>query len=87
MEEEEMLWQSGIFGNAGPKVLVDTLLCMFGLHFALCAGEEHRNLRYGSTSQIKLMYDNVRDRRYLVYTEDISKTNQGGVGHIKVRGK
>ena len=87
MEEEEMLWQMGILGASSPKTLVDTLLCKFGLHFALQAGDEHRNLRYGPMSQIKVMYDSVCEHRYFMYTEDISQTNQGGIGHIKITGK
>ena len=35
LEEEEMLWQAGILGSSAPKQLIETLLCMFGFHFAL----------------------------------------------------
>ena len=41
-EEEEMLWNSGILGGDAPKQLVETLLYLFGLHFALHAGAEGR---------------------------------------------
>ena len=47
--------------------LTEFLLSIFSLKMIFCqcwlmvlhAGEEHRNLRHGSNSQIKLMYDNV----------------------------
>ena len=45
LEEEEMLWQSGVLGSDSPKQLIETLLYLFGLHFALRAGVEHRSLR------------------------------------------
>ena len=30
------------------------------------------------------MYDSICERRYLMYTEDVSETNQGGIGHIPI---
>ena len=35
---EELLWRSGILGSAAPKQSVESLLYLFGLHFALRAG-------------------------------------------------
>ena len=55
---------------------------MFGVHFALRASVEHRSLHIGPNSQLKLGLD--RDRRYLEYSEDVSKTRQGGINHRNV---
>ena len=37
----------GILGGNALQQLVETLLYMFGLHFALWAGVEHKSLRVG----------------------------------------
>ena len=50
---------------------------MLGLHLALRAGKEHRNLRYVN-SQISINTDS-QGRRFLRYREDSSKTDKDGV--------
>ena len=87
IEEEELLWKSGILGSDTPKQLVETLLYLFGLHFALCAGAEHRSCRVSETSQLKVHFDNNVGLYYLEYCEDTSKTNQGGLDNHKVNRK
>ena len=54
IEEEELLWQRGILGDTTPSRLLVTLIYLFGLHFALRAGKEHRNLRM-KNSQITVL--------------------------------
>ena len=68
--------------SSNPKQLVNTVLYLFGVHFTLCASVEHRALRVGPNSQLKLGLDH--DRRYLEYSEDVSKTSQGGLDHHNV---
>lgn len=58
---------------------------MFGLHFALRAGEEHRQLRFVN-SQISLCSTTAGDR-FLQYNEDVSKSCQGGLKHRRITPK
>ncbi len=66
-KEEELLWEKKILGDHTPQSLLNTMIFMNGLYFALRSGDEHRNLRC-SPYQIQV----VEKRPYLLYTEDIS---------------
>ena len=59
---------------------------MNGVHFALRGGAEHRNLRMSINPQLSLGGDSD-GREFLVYREDRSKTNQGGLLHLRVKPK
>lgn len=83
--EENMLWESGFLGEANGKQLVDTMVYLFGIHFALRGGKEHRRLRF-TNSQIT-QGTNEEGQKFLEYREDVSKTNSGGLAHRKVGGK
>lgn len=87
VDQEELMWSSGILGEDNPKQFSKTLLYLVGMHFALRAGAEHRNLRVGPDSQIKLKHDETTNLWFLEYCEDISKTNQGGLDHKGVKRK
>ena len=77
-QEEELMWNMGILGGNAPKQLVKTLLYLFGLHFALCAGVEHKALHVGELSQLQVQTDNTCGLNYLQYTQDFAKNNRGG---------
>ncbi|XP_060603118.1 zinc finger MYM-type protein 2-like, partial [Ruditapes philippinarum] len=77
-EQEDTLWGKRLLGNDTPQKLLDTMVFYMGLNFALRAGMEHRNLRIGPLTQIKL-HTTPTGRRYLEYTEDVSKTYAGGL--------
>ncbi|XP_048239442.1 uncharacterized protein KIAA1958-like [Haliotis rufescens] len=77
-DQEDILWEKGMLGEDTPQKLLDTLVYLIGLNCALRAGDEHRNLRVGPNSQFQITEDSS-GVTYLKYTEDISKTNKGGL--------
>lgn len=85
IEEEELLWAKGLLGSATPQALVDTMLFMNGLYFALRSGDEHWQLRF-DPCQIELI-ERTGQRPYLKYTEDISKNRPGGLKGRKTKPK
>ena len=70
-DEEELLWNKDLLGCKTPQALVDTILFMNGVYFALRSGSEHRQLR-SEPCQIQVI-EVEGQRSYLKYTEDISK--------------
>ncbi|XP_038074483.1 uncharacterized protein LOC119742543 [Patiria miniata] len=74
LEEEESLWQKQILGSSSPSQLLNTLIYLIGLNFALRGGQEHRNLRWKSP-QLQILIDSNGDK-FLRYTEDAFKTNR-----------
>ncbi len=80
LEEEEILWQTGLLGSATPQTLLHTMVFMCGVYFALRSGQEHRDLQ---CCQIKVN----EAGNGLVYTESHSKNNPGGLKHRKVEAK
>lgn len=78
LEEEELLWSKGILGEQTPQQLLDTVIYLLGLHFALRGGKEHRRLRR-MASQITVGIDSSTGWKYLQYREDVSKTRGGGL--------
>jgi len=60
-----------------PQQLIDTLLYLNGLHFALRSGKEHRDL---TIDQITVSEPSLTQPNYVItYKENISKTNTGGL--------
>ncbi len=74
-----------MLGCSSPQTLVDTMIFMTGLYFALRSGDEHRQLRF-EPCQIELV-ERSGERPHLVYTEDISKNRPGGIKGRKVKPK
>ena len=47
VEDEKIMCEKNILGSSMPKQLVDTILYLFGVHFAMCAGLEYCSLCIG----------------------------------------
>ena len=44
--EEEIMWEEGILGKSFPQALLDTMVYMCGVFFALRSGQEHHDLQF-----------------------------------------
>ena len=85
LEEEELLWEKKLLGDHSPEALLNTIVFMNGLYFALRSGNEHRDLRH-NPCQIQL-FEPPGERAYLRYTEDTSKNRLGGLKGRKLKPK
>ena len=83
IKEENMPWDKGVLGESDPQTLLDTVLLLCRIHFALRSGQEHRSLKL---SQFELQTDEDGSS-FLLYTENTSNNNQGGLSHRKVKPK
>ncbi|XP_070568245.1 zinc finger MYM-type protein 2-like [Ptychodera flava] len=84
VDDENKFWSRKLIGDFTPQTLLDAQVVLFGINFALRGGQEHRNLRPG---QICKKYCEIVGKYYLEYTEDVSKTNSGGLASRKVKRK
>lgn len=85
VSDENKLWSSKALGDFNPRILVRTVHFLNGKNFGLRGGQEHRRLRY-KPSQITL-HEPAEITAYLKYSEDVSKTCQGGLKHRKLTPK
>ena len=82
-DEESLLWTSGQLGTHSAKALLNTVYFYNCKVFGLRSYDEHRNLR---CSQFAKKLDE-KGRVYIQYTDFGSKTNRGGLKHMKVQNK
>ena len=81
--EEEIMWSQKVLGDKDPETLIQTLLYLNGLRFALKSSQEHRSL---TTEQLKVIPPNCNSKYYVIeYTEAVSKTNNANNGGLKHR--
>lgn len=78
VETENSLWERNLLGSDCPKKLNRTLIYLISKNCGLRGGQELRRLKWGEGSQLTLkrMSDGTE---VLLYNEDISKTNKGGL--------
>ena len=77
------MWTLGKLSPNTPQSLLDTMVYMCGLYFVLRSGQEHK---YHSVDQIKLV-EPADGVPHLVYTENVSKNNPGGLHNRKLKPK
>ena len=80
IDEENIMWEKGVLGDGNPQTLIDTLIYLIGIYFALRSGDEHRSLTF---SQIEIVTPINGEPSYLIYTENVSENNSGGLSHRK----
>ena len=87
---EEKMWKKGVLGEDTPDKLRNTVLFLLGMNCGLRAGDEHHDLRRETLekpSQIQFEHDSS-GVRCLVYREDsVTKTNDGGLKHMRKQRK
>lgn len=71
---EEWLWAEGFLGDDTPNKLLDTIVYLFGLHFALRSGREHRDLR---RSMVQIV-ESLDSKTYLLIQKLVQKTSLEG---------
>ena len=87
VQDKDHLWDTGLLSDNTPEKLVNTLLYLIGVHFALHACDEHKALKVRAYSQFKIKVDQESNRRYLEYMEKHSKTFQGGIQQLRDKPK
>ena len=81
------MWKSGVLGDDTPEKLVNTLLHLVGMHFALWACDKHKALKVGAFSQLKIKVDPESQLCYLEYNEHRAKNHQGGIKSLHHKNK
>ncbi len=65
--QEEKMWNDHLLGDHMLERLLYTVLYLLGIQFALCAGEEHKSLKFGK--QLSLETDSDSGDEFLQYVE------------------
>ena len=53
LNEEQTLWDRGLLGAHSPQSLLDTMVYLCGINFALRSGQDHRSLTVQKTKKIQ----------------------------------
>ena len=76
-----------MLGEKTPEQLVNTIIYLLGIHFALRGGDEHKSLKVGVWSHITIKFDETKNLKYLEYRAPHVKNNQGGLKDRKRKEK
>ena len=74
-DKEELLWSKNLLGAHSPQTLLDTLVYLCGMYFALRSVKEHRDLKLQSFELV----ERTGEVPYIVYRESVSKNHPGGL--------
>ena len=77
-EEEELLFDKGLFGNHEPEVLQRTVWWTLSLHFGFRARDESRKLKWGD---VELGFDQETGKEVLVWKAERGSKTRHGEGH------
>ena len=81
MEHEERMWSSGVLGVDTPKSLLRAVFYIVGLHFCLCGGQEHHDLRVEQLCRFPSDGTYCKEA-YYQYVENGSKNYQGNFSEV-----
>ena len=84
--EEAKFWDTGVIGTADPTALLNAVFFYNGKNFCLRGGVEHRNLKISQLKRDKSVISGKEVNEY-VYTECVSKNNQGGFSSLSLSNK
>ena len=85
-EHENQMWNDGILGEETADQLRDTVLFLLRINLALRAGDKHHQLRRtcnGKESQLVFQRNDSGDRCLVYYEDTCTKTNNGGLKHMR----
>ena len=77
-DEENQLWETGVFNTSTPKGLQNAVFYVIGKTFCLRGGQEHRVLKLAQLQ---------RDSDKYVYYENVSKNRNGSFKQLHLKGK
>ena len=75
VEIENSLWEKNISGSGNPEGLLRATFYLIGLNVGMREGDEHRKL----SITIFSFQNNTGSGEFLLYSEGVSQTNQGGL--------
>jgi len=76
-EEEELLWEKGVLGDANPVSLNHTVFYVLSQHFGTRGRQEHHQIRVEELKFVKNAVTGEAD--YVEWVEGVTKTRQGGL--------
>ena len=70
-DDEEKMWNEGVLGDSSPKQLLETIVYMCGLYFAMRSETEQYNLR----DRDIVIIERPGQTAHVIYNENSSKNN------------
>ena len=84
VDQEDALWTQNHLGSQTPRILMETMIYLCGVHFVVRGRSELRSMTYG---QIAIDTDH-EGKQVLRYQQTVAnKTNQGGLKHRHIKPK